>query len=71
MVSKSNQVNTVSMEESRRAEIMKLVHAQIPAKDLKAKSRARVKRQLLTAKTKAARLERCKVLLSRLKKGAP
>jgi len=31
-------------------------------KDLKAKSRARVKRQLLTVKS--ARLERCKVLLN-------
>jgi len=39
-------------------------------KDLKAKSRARVKRKLLTVRTKAARLEKCKVLLNRLKKDA-
>jgi len=34
MASKFNQTNIVSMEESRRAEIMKLVHAQIPPKDI-------------------------------------
>ena len=40
-------------------------------KDPKAKSKSIVKRQLLTVRTKAVRLERCKVLLNQLKKGAP